>query len=1310
MRRSETTLDTDDGGAIFDIQIAGDEEEQHRRELENNLKDLSFQFSLSDPSQIGDQEEGDEQHDTQQKRSESSFSLEFPRHNSRRQDVSIFHGQNSSFLDNTQLVQGDDVDYDPYRSVDDAEVHFVGNTMSTVAHHASAVTLSAGLGGRSGKRVYAAESSLSGAEYDPDRPLDSVLNGVADELSLLNVDNSLAHGRRTTRHTANTQAQVTFDPLAFDGGIPAIIDGAKNHGSSKARNSKQPQDHATSFLSDRDETPRLKSRAKHPSLNVQPPTPSVKANATCGSSTTNGSKFTRMAKSLAREIEASQRWITVPELENKSPAKASRKKQAIPRSPFRDVVNQMYPQRGKGSGHIDNARPGRPSSKIADVRFDDLLEQEQSQSRMVCLPDVTGLTSAVDSPPRKEQQWRRYSGGSEGERVEVELIKTLTTLQTRLNQLESQNLVSRRRIQELEYDLDACKLEVKRERTRVMERDEIIVAQQRDFQKQRAALSRPVRKVPDPANEARYREVVEEKKALESLVATLRSHLSRLTDDLSNHQAQLDELRSLRQNDFSDLRAKITEVDELRLEVERLAGEVDILRGVVEEGLNERRKAKESLSFADDSNCAVPEVPTTSKRENVLYRGDSVEEGSHADFPSPPPSPPQSRQKRELRSTGNKVATSGPNLLAQRDARVSEKDERRRRSGKVEDCPSDGSELQHSRDVDNRRVVRDIRGIRVSRKRAADIDVHRAQRTGPEPPLRAESHADASSKPGNPQCEAASPFPQIRGERLERLFFSAPAHNEKTCRVCHRHLRPGTIEDEFDFPSWLPPRKRVKIDQGDDRVRHVMYDDKSEDEYQTQKNRAPFSEDRLPPQTVLARVLRELEDDFTHFKGIYIELADQYKIIDAASNVAKRNVLAEHLKEVINTLEQKGDQIASLYDLLTFRDKPAKGSVVTERKSVSRMPRSPRALRQTAAFPVIHQTRSLLSTGRVNNYSMHSSVADRPTKKNRTSPAKTIGTHNGTFHCDEALACFLLRWTSAYQDSAVVRTRDPKILDTCDIVVDVGGVYDHDSQRYDHHQRGFDALFGHGFATKLSSAGLIYKYYGKEIIASRLHLPVDSPEVNLLWLKLYKEFIEAIDAIDNGIPQYPQNAPAGYKNRTDLSSRVGWLNPPWNEPKTTAEVDALFARASAMTGEEFFNRLDYYAKSWMPARDLVASALSSRKEVHPSGRIILFEQFAPWKEHLFDIEQEQAIPEKELPLYVLYPDETASNWRIQAVPVSPDSFESRKSLPEPWRGVRDGALSQLTEIPGCIFVHASGFIGGNTTKEGVMAMAIAALE
>jgi uncharacterized UPF0160 family protein len=101
------------------------------------------------------------------------------------------------------------------------------------------------------------------------------------------------------------------------------------------------------------------------------------------------------------------------------------------------------------------------------------------------------------------------------------------------------------------------------------------------------------------------------------------------------------------------------------------------------------------------------------------------------------------------------------------------------------------------------------------------------------------------------------------------------------------------------------------------------------------------------------------------------------------------------------------------------------------------------------------------------------------------SPSKlTIGTHNGTFHCDEALAVFLLRQTYTYRDAHLKRSRDPKVLETCDIVVDVGAVYDVDSNRFDHHQRGFSQVFGHGFETKLSSAGLVYKFVPIQFIFS----------------------------------------------------------------------------------------------------------------------------------------------------------------------------------------------------------------------------------
>lgn len=56
--------------------------------------------------------------------------------------------------------------------------------------------------------------------------------------------------------------------------------------------------------------------------------------------------------------------------------------------------------------------------------------------------------------------------------------------------------------------------------------------------------------------------------------------------------------------------------------------------------------------------------------------------------------------------------------------------------------------------------------------------------------------------------------------------------------------------------------------------------------------------------------------------------------------------------------------------------------------------------------------------------------------------APQIGTHSGSFHCDEALATFMLKQTSKFGGADVVRTRDPEVLKGMDVVVDVGGVYD----------------------------------------------------------------------------------------------------------------------------------------------------------------------------------------------------------------------------------------------------------------------------
>lgn len=58
-----------------------------------------------------------------------------------------------------------------------------------------------------------------------------------------------------------------------------------------------------------------------------------------------------------------------------------------------------------------------------------------------------------------------------------------------------------------------------------------------------------------------------------------------------------------------------------------------------------------------------------------------------------------------------------------------------------------------------------------------------------------------------------------------------------------------------------------------------------------------------------------------------------------------------------------------------------------------------------------------------------------------------------------------------------------------------------------------------GFKTKLSSAGLIYKHYGKAIVAKLMGLSEDHADVRTVYLATYKKFMEAIDAVDNGNPK-----------------------------------------------------------------------------------------------------------------------------------------------------------------------------------------------
>ncbi|CDK25633.1 unnamed protein product [Kuraishia capsulata CBS 1993] len=319
-----------------------------------------------------------------------------------------------------------------------------------------------------------------------------------------------------------------------------------------------------------------------------------------------------------------------------------------------------------------------------------------------------------------------------------------------------------------------------------------------------------------------------------------------------------------------------------------------------------------------------------------------------------------------------------------------------------------------------------------------------------------------------------------------------------------------------------------------------------------------------------------------------------------------------------------------------------------------------------------------------------------------------ICTHSGQFHADESLAVYMLKTLPKFKDATVVRSRDPKVWEESDIVVDVGGISD-EVKFFDHHQRDFEGTFSSKYSSKLSSAGLIYKHFGKEIISVNLELNAekDSESIDLLYEKIYKEFIEAIDANDNGISAYGKDAkPLFSEKNFKLASVVQHLNPSWiNDPKD-ADYDAAFAKASEFMGMFFTNVLNDYGKAWLPARQYVEKAVAESTSIDPQGRILVLDRFVPWQDHLFTIERET---KKKVALYVLFED-TSGNWRISAVPAAAGSFDSRKKLPEPWRGVRDDALSKLTNVEGCVFVHAAGFIGGAKTKDAVLQLAKMAVD
>jgi uncharacterized UPF0160 family protein len=294
----------------------------------------------------------------------------------------------------------------------------------------------------------------------------------------------------------------------------------------------------------------------------------------------------------------------------------------------------------------------------------------------------------------------------------------------------------------------------------------------------------------------------------------------------------------------------------------------------------------------------------------------------------------------------------------------------------------------------------------------------------------------------------------------------------------------------------------------------------------------------------------------------------------------------------------------------------------------------------------------------------------------------TVGTHNGVFHADDVLAVAVLKMV--WNLVKVVRTREKAMLDACDCLVDVGGVYDPATNRFDHHQEGRAGARDNGIL--YSAAGLVWKKFGAIVCNSAAVAEL-----------VDRNFIQAVCATDNGQRLF-DGGQAQFRNEghavhsQSFSSLISSLNPTWDEPQ---EFDEAFNEAVKLA-TVFLNREIARSRGMERAKAKTAKALDERED----KRILVMDSAWPW--------HESTLSDPDV-IFTVYPNEVGT-WMIKCVPHNgEDRFSKRLPLPAAWAGKRDDELSKLLDLPGVVFCHPGRFIGGHKTKEGALQMARMAL-
>jgi uncharacterized UPF0160 family protein len=291
-----------------------------------------------------------------------------------------------------------------------------------------------------------------------------------------------------------------------------------------------------------------------------------------------------------------------------------------------------------------------------------------------------------------------------------------------------------------------------------------------------------------------------------------------------------------------------------------------------------------------------------------------------------------------------------------------------------------------------------------------------------------------------------------------------------------------------------------------------------------------------------------------------------------------------------------------------------------------------------------------------------------------------VATHPGGFHADDVFAVAALRLAHPDEDIEVVRTRDADVQAAADVRVDVGGRDDASTGDFDHHQKGGAGERANGI--RYASFGLVWRAFGAAICGGSQEA-ADAIDERL---------VQGVDANDNG--QTIMESLVDDVRPMTVSGVVGALNPAWDEELDQAAEDARFAEAVALA-QHILVRQVAGAAAFQRARELVRAAIAAAED----PRVIELASNMPWRETV--------VSEAPAARLVVYPK--SDGWGMVAVPVAPGSFDNRMDLPAAWAGLTGAELAAVTGVDDALFAHTARFYASAASRNGVLALARAAL-